>query len=221
MKDTRNYFEKRKQKLEQDNSREHLAEKEIKTLQIFKEITNGKFLHSGSSVIDIGCGDQFMKNSFESIGVDYKGFDIDSLDIEKDRLPVADDSQDLIISYALIEHLSSPINMIEESFRCLKPGGTVVIGTPNWWYSSKHFFDDYTHIKPYSPNTLRNLLNDYGFKDIYDFPNLRCKSRFAYTNKYKYFLANARPFTGNPKFSFLIPNFLKGKSKGVFVLAKK
>ena len=48
MKDTRNYFEKRNQKLEQDNRREHLAEKEIKTLQIFKEITIDRILVDGT-----------------------------------------------------------------------------------------------------------------------------------------------------------------------------
>lgn len=221
MKDTKNYFEKRVSKLKQTADRALLAEREIKTLKIFKEITNGNFLNSGSSVVDIGCGDQFMKEAFEAIDITYNGYDINDIDIETDMIPLENNSQDLIISFALIEHLSSPKNMLEESMRCLKPGGTIMIGTPNWWYSSRDFFNDYTHIRPYNPISLRSLLDDHGFKDIYDFPNLRCKSKYAYTNKWRYFLANLRPFSANPKLSFLIPSFLKGKAKGVFVLAKK
>jgi len=221
MKDTKNYFENRNKALALDSSRSNLAKREIKTLKILEEISGGNYIFEGSTVIDIGCGDKFLEPAFIARKMNYYGYDINDLDIETDKLPHDDESIDLLISFALIEHLEYPKNMLTEAMRCLKPGGSIVISTPNWWYSSKHFYDDYTHVKPYSPNTLSYLLADNGFKDIFDCPNLRCKSKFAYSNKFRYFLANARPFTANPKFSFIIPGFLKGKAKGMFVVAKK
>ena len=151
----------------------------------------------------------------------YSGFDIEDINIEVDPLPLEADSQDLIVSYALMEHLHNPENMIVESMRCLKPGGSLLINTPNWRYSSNNFYDDYTHVKPYSPVSLRSLLTDYGYSDIRDYPNLRCKSDFSYTNRYRYFLANLRPFTATFPFSKIVPEFLKGKAKGIFLIAKK
>ena len=219
--DTKTYFKNRVNKLNQDQGRSNFALREVETFKILQSITGRPFIYSGSSIVDIGSGDGFMKSALESNGANYKGYDINDLDIETDSIPLDNNSQDLILSLALIEHLSSPHNMLKESLRCLKPGGTILISTPNWWYSSKHFYDDYTHIKPYSPATLRGLLEDAGFTNILDFPNLRCKSKLAYTNRWRYFLANARPFRDNTKMSFLIPSFLKGKAKGVFVLATK
>jgi len=215
------YFKQTVSRKENDIDRVSLAKREIETLEILKEITNGDFLHENSSVLDLGCGDQFLKQELQKKNIEYLGFDIQDLNLEYESLPIKDNSQDLIISLALIEHLYDPHNMLTESLRCLKKGGTLVISTPNWLYSSKIFFNDYTHVRPYTPKSLIHLINDIGFSNIYDFPNLRCKSRFAYTNRFRYFLANLRPLTSDFRFSYLLPSFLKGKSKGMFVLAKK
>jgi len=214
------YFEKRLKKIE-SSDRSGFAKREIQTLHTLERLANGNFLCAGASVADIGCGDQFLKPEFEALGMNYRGFDINTVDIEVDPLPLPDESHDLLVSYALMEHLKSPDNMITESRRCLKPGGYLMINTPNWWYSSDIFFDDYTHVKPYSPVSLRALLNDFGFSDVWDFPNLRCKGEFSYSNRYRYYLANLRPFSAHFPFSKFVPGFLKGKAKGMFILAKK
>ena len=38
-------------------------------------------------VLDLGCGDQFIKESLEANNCEYKGYDIQDLDLEKDKLP--------------------------------------------------------------------------------------------------------------------------------------
>lgn len=215
------YFEKTNQRKSIDDNRKHLALREIKTLQILKDITSGNFLHQGSSVVDLGCGDKHLEEAFKEINVSYQGYDIDMLNLEFDKIPLTNESQDLIVSFAVIEHLNDPHNMLSESLRCLKKGGSILICTPNFKYSFKSFYDDYTHVKAYTPVSLKCLLRDIGFSEIHDFPNLRCKSKFAYVNNLRYFLANARPFSANPPLSLLIPGFLKGKSKGMFVMGKK
>ena len=56
-------------------------------------------------------------------------------------------------------------------------------------------------------DSLRKLFFDFGFTDIYDFPNLRCKDNFFYTNKFKYFIASKLPFLGLT--SRIVPKILK------------
>jgi SAM-dependent methyltransferase len=47
------------------------------------------------------------------------------------NLPFADNSLDLITCRMVVEHLSRPANAFAESARCLRPGGAVVVMTPN------------------------------------------------------------------------------------------
>jgi len=214
------YFKNRIEKAK-DNEQMQLATRELETFHILERLSGGGFLFPQAQVTDIGCGDQFLRPEFEALGLTYSGYDVEDLDIEHDPLPLEDNSQDLIVNLALLEHLRHPENMLLESLRCLKKGGSLLIGTPNWKYSSNIFFDDYTHVKPYTPQSLRAILLDFGFGEIHDFPNLRCKGDWSYTSKNRYFWANLRPFSGNPRFSAIIPGLLKGKAKGMFVLAKK
>ena len=93
------------------------------------------------------------------------------------------------------------------------------LSTPNWKYSKNIFFDDVTHVKPYSPESLSELLNIKEFKDIRIIPNLRCKSKWWYEGRLRFFRANyLLPFNNQTKF---VPDFLKGKSRGMFAISKK
>jgi SAM-dependent methyltransferase len=48
---------------------------------------------------------------------------------------VADDSIDLVLFTEILEHLAfNPIDMWKALFRVLKPGGTIVVTTPNYYY---------------------------------------------------------------------------------------
>jgi SAM-dependent methyltransferase len=52
--------------------------------------------------------------------------------IEKDLFPFPDASFDMIIGMEIIEHLGySPTHMLAESHRVLRPGGRLIISTPN------------------------------------------------------------------------------------------
>jgi 2-polyprenyl-3-methyl-5-hydroxy-6-metoxy-1,4-benzoquinol methylase len=46
-------------------------------------------------------------------------------------LPLPDKSFDCIVSTEVIEHLENPRGMVRELFRLLRPGGTLVLTTPN------------------------------------------------------------------------------------------
>ena len=122
--------------------------------------------------VDLGCGDKGFSKYCESVGITSYPYDYPDFDIEKDALPHLNDSVDFITLNAVIEHINDPGNILKESFRVLKKNGLIFIRTPNWKMDCKNFFNDPTHIKPYSPETLMNVLVLFGFKVIFLEPGL-------------------------------------------------
>jgi 2-polyprenyl-3-methyl-5-hydroxy-6-metoxy-1,4-benzoquinol methylase len=47
------------------------------------------------------------------------------------RFPFPDDAFDLIVSLEVIEHLENPRHFFREMYRCSRPGGHIVVSTPN------------------------------------------------------------------------------------------
>ncbi len=58
--------------------------------------------------------------------------DIDLFDAEKDPFPYGDESFDTVLCCELLEHLTAdPMHMMSEINRILKPGGALILTTPN------------------------------------------------------------------------------------------
>jgi|TARA_B100000780_G_scaffold60275_2_gene38732 SAM-dependent methyltransferase len=196
-----------------------MAEREFDTITYLLRVFFSFELKKGCSILDLGSGDQFLKDEFEKRKISYSSLDIKDLDFEKDKFIFDDNKFDLVISLAVLEHLKDPNIFLNESRRVLKNESYLFLSTPNWKYSKNIFYDDVTHVKPYSPESLNEILSIKNFKNIKIMPNLRCKSRWWYEGSFKFFKAcYLLPFTNNVKF---IPKFLKGKSRGMFVIAKK
>lgn len=217
--DILNYFQARNNKIHtiQKRSRDDLGENEVKNFEfLIEKIFKSKNLQN--KILDLGSGDKFLKKPFENRGYQYFDIDIDTIDFNKDKIPFNDNTFDYVICLAVIEHISNPIFFINEINRVLKIKGILFLSTPNWTYSSKIFFDDYTHIRPYSKNTLERLLQDNNFENINLIPGLRNKPFWMYKIPFAFYLASILPFTNDNK---IFPKFLKGKAKSIFAIAKK
>jgi len=202
-----------------NDNRNQLAKREFQTISYLLKIFYKYELKDGFKVLDLGSGDQFLKNEFEKRNMHYYSLDISDLDFEKDRFGFEENTFDLIISLAVLEHIKNPDIFLNECHKTLKKNAYIFLSTPNWKYSKNIFFDDVTHVKPYSPESLNELLTIKEFKDIKIMPNLRCKSKWWYEGKFSFFKAcYLLPFKSDVKF---IPNFLKGKSRGLFGIGKK
>jgi len=59
------------------------------------------------------------------------GFEVVSIDLERDSLPFDDGSVDLIVANQIFEHLKEIFWVLHESSRTLRVGGSLVIGVPN------------------------------------------------------------------------------------------
>ncbi len=217
------YFQHRIRSLSNDPNRISLGFREIKTLRtllssIGEDASREKFLN-GKRIIDLGCGDQYIKNAILSAGGFYYGIDVSDADFERDKIPVKTNSYDIVICLALIEHLANPNFFMSEIKRILKPGGLIWLSTPDIEASKFSFWDDPTHAHPYTRKSLRMVLEMAGFSSIKICPNYRCKPKNYYSeNNFNFFRARYLiPFLGTA--AKFIPNFLKGKSKGLFAIA--
>ena len=108
----------------------------------------------------------------------YNALDIEDLNFDKDKFNFENDTFDLVVSLAVLEHLNNPYLFLNEIKRVLKNKSYIFLSTPNWKYSKNFFFDDVTHVKPYSPESLNEILKITGFNNIQILPNLRCKSKW-------------------------------------------
>jgi 2-polyprenyl-3-methyl-5-hydroxy-6-metoxy-1,4-benzoquinol methylase len=139
----------------------------------------------GKKMLDIGCGDgsliqRLSKKGWDVQGIDFdekavahcksKGLNVQAGDLISQKFPAA--SFDVITWNHVIEHVFNPKEVIAECYRILKPGGRLVIATPNtksWIYNKvfkAHWFslDPPRHVILYNRKSLCNLLKECTFE---------------------------------------------------------
>ena len=199
--------------------RNNLGKREIDTLKILCSLTEHDIPEEDVLLADLGCGDKHLSEAVQEEGWAYSGLDIDTLNFELDALPLEDNSVDFAVSLAVIEHLSNPTIFLNEINRVLKPGGLIYLSTPNFRLDFKNFYNDPTHVKPYTPSSLEMLLSMHGYNNVQTFPGLRCKPRWFYSGKYRFMKAQyCFPLRGNSKVP--LP-FLKGYATSIFAIGTK
>jgi SAM-dependent methyltransferase len=144
------------------------------------------------SVLDIGCGTGensavIAAKGHAVCGIDIsstaiaaygrRGFDGRVMDAER-RLDFADDMFDLVFCSEVIEHLATPEVLLRESLRVLRPGGRLVVSTPNsafWLYRLLGLLGRTVaelqhprHVQFFSRRSLRRLLRQAGFEPVED-----------------------------------------------------
>ena len=95
----------------------------------------------GEKNINLGCGRRPME---KFVNVDY--YAKDHCDVVADlneKLPFDSESADLIYSDNVFEHIEKFLDLIQECYRVLKPGGYLVVKVP--YFKSRHAFTDPTH----------------------------------------------------------------------------
>lgn len=95
------------------------------------------------ALVDVGCGTaslrRFLPASIKTyVGVDIiRHADLDDdvelveADLDGGRIPLESDSVDIVISAETIEHVENPRSFIRELLRLVRPGGWVLVTTPN------------------------------------------------------------------------------------------
>ncbi|MBN1493320.1 MAG: class I SAM-dependent methyltransferase [Candidatus Omnitrophica bacterium] len=115
------------------DKRNYLLERFV---NVFKEEKRGK-------VLDIGCGDGNYAINLKKLGFAVIAADMDvqrfrhkgEVEFQKcnvtEVLPFEDNVFDFVVLAEVIEHLRNPYDVVAELTRILKPGGKLVLSTPN------------------------------------------------------------------------------------------
>jgi ubiquinone/menaquinone biosynthesis C-methylase UbiE len=175
------------------------------------------------NLLDLGGGNGSFAKVCNDKGIKASFLDASShnIDFNNDTLPFDDNHFDFVTIFAVIEHINNIVNFIYEAKRVLKTNGTIIITTPNFRYCYKNFYDDPTHVRPFTNISINNFLINAGFKNIVTKPLLVKKPNFYWDLKYTFRLASLLPFTNHEYKNFPIPSFLRGKSTSIICLAEK
>tara|TARA_R110002096_G_scaffold244371_2_gene436584 strand:- start:2175 stop:2873 length:699 start_codon:yes stop_codon:yes gene_type:complete len=164
-------------------------------------------------ILDIGCcrGDALRRikkndSDLELFGVDlrdedtYEDVEFKTCNLETESLPFEDNTFDFVYSKSVLEHVVNTENYIKESFRVLKPGGIFIGLTPDWKSQRKFFWDDWTHVRPFTRKGLRDCLR------MFDFENADCEYFYQLP-----FVWEVPMLSFIPKIVSLLPDSLKWK----------
>ncbi len=120
-------------------------------------------------LLEVGCGLGFFLDEFAKY-MEVEGIDIEGsfrrCDAFYARWPFPDHYFDIVYHKSFIEHGFSSGHIMSETLRVLKPGGRTIILTPDWTSQRETFWEDPTHMKPYTVKAIRDLLLMNGFKDV-------------------------------------------------------
>ncbi len=137
-------------------------------------------------VLDLGCGDGLFTHLFARLGLEAIGMDPEQIAIDQaqqrtagesypaappsyvctegqgDVLPLPDRSVHLVTLLDVIEHLENPVGLLREVKRIMKPGGGVLISTPEWQFGGSS--DPVYHGFEYTEEELVRQVEACGFE---------------------------------------------------------
>lgn len=122
-------------------------------------------------VYDLGCGIRPYEADIRRLATSYVGVDWSNTlhdlraDVVADLnhwLPVPDAVADTVVSFQVLEHLSEPQVMLNEAYRILVTGGTIVLTVPFQWSVHEAPYDYFR----YTRFGLQHLFAKAGFTDV-------------------------------------------------------
>jgi dolichol-phosphate mannosyltransferase len=135
-------------------------------------------------VLDIGCGSsRIILDLKEAVGMDILMRKLRFLKPRHDKLvlastfalPFRDERFNVVINSQVIEHIPEDPAIMSEMWRVLRPGGTLILGTPDYgrwswvaleWMYGKVLEGGYAHehITHYTRQSLTDLIKASGFE---------------------------------------------------------
>jgi 2-polyprenyl-3-methyl-5-hydroxy-6-metoxy-1,4-benzoquinol methylase len=153
-------------------------------LKKYAQFLTQQFIVPGTRVLDYGCGTGELVEQLRASGVEASGLERSdtarqyalaqrNLCILPDTQSIQRESLDVVTMVEVIEHLTDPYHALEEIRSRLRPGGLILVTTPNrrgfrarleggqWREAQKKF-----HVVLFERESLANLLRMAGYTKI-------------------------------------------------------
>lgn len=195
----------------------------------------GKYV-KGKIVVELGCGLGYgtktivQKGAKKVYGIDI---DIKAIEFAKKNYShhlityinrsatvtmLSKSTADVVIAFEILEHVPNPEELISESMRILKPGGILILSTPNRDTSLR---DNPFHLKEFTFSDLNLLLNGFKKREFFGqgkvlvhlirfYQYLILRVRYSFFKRFFYF----RPWEGYR----IYPLLKKSKSNCVYFI---
>jgi len=141
-----------------------------------------KFIPPDSRILDFGAGYCYFINNItakekyavdiDKVVLEYANDEVITYVGNLQELKFEDNYFDVVFSSNTLEHMTIEeiLQTLREINRILKKDGTFIILSPNFRYSYKVYFDDYTHKSILTDKSLRDMLLSCGFEIKKIFP---------------------------------------------------
>ena len=143
----------------------------------------------GGRVLDVGCGLGWLLSAlgdrWAKQGIELSSFAAERASEHADIFngplldcPFPNGSFDLIVMHHVIEHMAEPVPNIGRVWELLRPGGRLLLGTPDFdsgcarrFGANYRLLHDTTHVSLFSHDSMHRFLRDHGFKiGMVDYP---------------------------------------------------
>ena len=131
-----------------------------------------KLVPKGGVVLDCGSGDFLSTNKLREIRPDIEwhcldlatanavpdGLTFKTCNFESEKIPYPDSYFDAVYALHVVEHINNLPLFSKELFRILKSNGHLFVEVPSVksiFLPSSNFYDDITHIKPFTVRSLK------------------------------------------------------------------
>lgn len=139
-------------------------------------------------LLDIGCGGGAFLNKMKASGWTVEGLDFDSEAVRAaietygvqarvgslEEIGYASESFDAITMHHVIEHVYHPVTLLREIRRILKPGGRLIVVTPNsnswgheWFGENWRGLEPPRHVRLFNSRALARTAAAAGFQKIH------------------------------------------------------
>lgn len=140
-------------------------------------------MRAGQTILEVGSGRSellvhFKRMGLETFAVDSANsaaefankaganFEHYNLSPENSTKPFNGKKFNFIFSKSFIEHLHDPLYFFNWSHGILSEHGKLISLTPDWVSNHKGFYDDVTHVKPFTKVSLEQILELTNFTKI-------------------------------------------------------
>jgi SAM-dependent methyltransferase len=151
---------------------------ELFLFQLYNKYFTGKNI----SVLDIGSGagyallynnpnilkhavdrDNYFETELRKNNINFICYDIEKYNLSE-LVKIIGGKVDLLIMNHVIEHIYYPDKFIAEIDKILNPDGIVYIRTPDIEKFKFEFYNDYTHVHPFTKVSILQLFKAYPFE---------------------------------------------------------